>query len=191
MLYAIFFSGMYILFLLGCDRLISSVKASNSGQITSSWNTVLSFNVYYHSAGAHNETWGILFTVEQKKEQREVLGSCGSRQIQTQQLSAVALDNSRRRFLSLAAFYYRNSKLSLWDEAEWSVLLLGFTHANPLGLQSIAASMWMQIHKHGLITDTQLHMSFDRQRKFFFHGMLHSFPKCKRHRRRIYVVKRW
>lgn len=177
MLFAFFFflECVCILFLLGCDRLTSSVKASNSSQISSSWNTEFSFNVYYHSAGAHNETWGILFTVEQKKEQREVPGSCGSRQIQTQQLSAVALDNSRRRFLSLAAFYYRSSKLSLWDEAEWSVLQI--THANPLGLQSIAASMWM--YKHGLITDTQLHMSFDRQRIFFVMACYRVFQNEK------------
>lgn len=157
-----------VLFLLGCDAFTLSVKASNSVQIASSWNIELSFNVYCHSTGAHNETWEILFTVEQKKEQKEVPGSRGSLQIQTQQLSAVAPDNGRRRrSLLLAADCYRNTKLSLWDEAERSVLPLGFTHANPLGLQSQAASMWVQIHEHGLITVTQVDMSFDRQIKFF------------------------
>lgn len=56
-----------------------------------------------------------------------------SLQIQTQQLSAVAPDNGRRRrgLLLAAIWWSRDTELCLRDEAEHSVLPLGFTRANP------------------------------------------------------------
>lgn len=64
--------------------------------------------------------------VEHKKEQKEVPGPHGSLQIQTQQLSAVAPDNGRRRGLFLAGFWWtRDAKLSL---------PFGFILENPPGL---------------------------------------------------------
>lgn len=60
-------------------------------------------------------------------------------------LSAVAPDNRRRRGLLLAGFWWsRNAKLPsspCGTGPERSALLLGFTCANPPGLQSQAASM--------------------------------------------------
>ena len=53
----------------------------------------LALNGYKHWTWTkvHNEIWGILFTVEQKKEQKEVPGPRGSLQFQTQQLSQLLL----------------------------------------------------------------------------------------------------
>lgn len=76
---------------------------------------------------------------------QEVRGPRGERQIQTQQLSAVALDNGSRlrQCVLLAAFRWSGSaKRFLGDEAERSLLPLGFAHANALGLPGRPASMW-------------------------------------------------
>lgn len=120
-----------------------------------------SFTDYYHlKAEGHYEIQEILFTVEQKKEQKEVPGPRGSVRIQTQQLSQLLLLTTAGggRGLLLSGFWWsRNAKLPSSPRGtrpERSVLLLGFAHANPPGLQTPAASM--RTHRYmrvGLMTD--------------------------------------
>lgn len=105
------------------------------------------FSVYYRlKAEVQYEIEGFLFTVEQKKEQKEVPGPRGSVLIQTQQLSQLLLltTGGGGGACCWQGFWWsRNAKLPsrpCGTRPERSVLLLGFARANPPGLRSQAAS---------------------------------------------------